>query len=311
MIRSVHVIGLGALGLLFGDIIAENIGSVEGGSIHFVMDPQRYQRHRQDRYTINKEEKTYPLQSSEDAERADLVIVAVKYNALESALDTMASSVDEHTIVLSVMNGITSEDIIARRYPQCRIIDCVAQGMDAMRFGTDLVYTKTGALHVGIRKRDDARMQDALAQVEELFDRVSLPYIHEEDILYRMWFKFMLNVGINQSCMVFGVGYGKALEDQTAACMANISAMREVVVLSEKEGAKLTDEDVNKAVAVLRTLDPQATPSMGQDRLAKRLSEADMFAGTVIELGKKHGVLTPVNSYLYRRVHEIEAEYGE
>ena len=311
MIRSVHVIGLGALGLLFGDIIAENIDSVEGGSIHFVMDPQRYQRHRQERYTINKEEKTYPLQSSEDAERADLVIVAVKYNALESALDTMASSVDEHTIILSVMNGITSEDIIARRYPQCRIIDCVAQGMDAMRFGTDLVYTKTGALHVGIRKRDDVRMQDALAQVEELFDRVSLPYIHEEDILYRMWFKFMLNVGINQSCMVFGVGYGKALEDQTAACMANISAMREVVVLSEKEGAKLTDEDVNKAVAVLRTLDPQATPSMGQDRLAKRLSEADMFAGTVIELGKKHGVLTPVNSYLYRRVHEIEAEYGE
>ena len=68
---------------------------------------------------------------------------------------------------------------------------------------------------------------------------------------------------------------------------------------------------MNKAVAVLRTLDPQATPSMGQDRLAKRLSEADMFAGTVIELGKKHGVLTPVNSYLYRRVHEIEAEYGE
>ena len=311
MIRSVHVIGLGALGLLFGDIIAENIGSVEGGSIHFVMDPQRYQRHRQDRYTINKEEKTCPLLSSEDAKRADLVIVAVKYNALESALDTMASSVDEHTIVLSVMNGITSEDIIARRYPRCRIIDCVAQGMDAMRFGTDLVYTKTGALHVGIRKRDDERMQDALAQVEELFDRVSLPYIHEEDILYRMWFKFMLNVGINQSCMVYGVGYGKALEDGTAACMANISAMREVVVLSEKEGAKLTDEDVNKAVAVLRTLDPQATPSMGQDRLAKRLSEADMFAGTVIELGKKHGVLTPVNSYLYRRVHEIEAEYGE
>ena len=311
MIRSVHVIGLGALGLLFGDIIAENIGSVEGGSIHFVMDPQRYQRHRQDRYTINKEEKTCPLLSSEDAKRADLVIVAVKYNALESALDTMASSVDEHTIILSVMNGITSEDIIARRYPRCRIIDCVAQGMDAMRFGTDLVYTKTGALHVGIRKRDDERMQDALAQVEELFDRVSLPYIHEEDILYRMWFKFMLNVGINQSCMVYGVGYGKALEDGTAACMANISAMREVVVLSEKEGAKLTDEDVNKAVAVLRTLDPQATPSMGQDRLAKRLSEADMFAGTVIELGKKHGVLTPVNSYLYRRVHEIEAEYGE
>ena len=310
MIRSVHVIGLGALGLLFGDIIAGNIDCVEGGSIHFVMDPERYQRHSRDRYTINKTEKTYPLQSSEDAVPADLVIVAVKYNALESALDTMASSIDDHTVIISVMNGITSESIIARRYPHCCIIDCVAQGIDAMRFGTDLVYTKTGALHLGIRERDNEQMQTALREVEELFDKVSLPYIHEDDILYRMWFKFMLNVGINQSCMVYGVGYGKALEDGTQACMANISAMREVVVLSEKEGAKLTDEDVDKAVAVLRTLDPTATPSMGQDRLAKRISEADMFAGTVIALGKKHGVLTPVNSYLYRRVHEIEAEYG-
>ena len=85
--------------------------------------------------------------------------------------------------------------------------------------------------------------------------------------------------------------------------------MREVMVIAQKEGVCLTDDDVNKAVAILRTLDPEATPSMGQDRIACRKSEADMFAGTVIELGGKHGILTPANEFLYRRVHEIEAEY--
>ena len=309
MIRSVNVIGLGALGMLFGGILAEHAKDTEDECVRFVMDEERYLRHRTERYTVNGEAKEFPLQSCADASPADLVIVAVKYNALPDALDSMASSVDDHTIILSVMNGITSESIIAERYPKNRIVDCVAQGMDAMRDGTDLVYTKTGALHLGIREKEDALMQQALRETEEYFERTSLPYIHEDDIMYRMWFKFMLNVGINQACMVYGVGYGDALEDGSEACMATIGAMREVVVLSELEGVKLTDEDVNKAVAILRTLDPEATPSMGQDRIAGRKSEADMFAGVVIELGKKHGILTPANSWLYRRVHEIEAEF--
>lgn len=309
MIRSVKVVGLGALGMLFGGIAQAGIGKTEGGSVRFVMNPARCRKYAAARYTVNGEETEYILQSCEDSTPADLVIVAVKYNALQEALDTMQTSVDAHTIILSVMNGITSEQIISQRYPENRVIDCVAQGMDAMRFGTDLVYTKTGALHVGIRDRDNEQMREALREVEEFFERVRLPYIHEDDILYRMWFKFMLNVGINQSCMVFGVGYGKALEDGSQACMATIGAMREVVALSHKEGVRLTDEDVNRAVAVLRTLDPEATPSMGQDRLAGRISEADMFAGVVIALGEKHGVLTPANAWLYRRVHEIEAQY--
>ena len=309
MIRTVNVIGLGALGMLFGGRIAENIDRVEGGEIHFVMDPERCARHVSDTYTLNGVPAQFALQPSTEASPADLVIVAVKYTALKDALDTMAASVDDHTIIISVLNGITSEEIIGKRYPRNRVIDCVAQGMDAMRTGTQMIYTKIGALHIGIRDRENEQMQQALRELEEFFDRVSLPYVHEDDILYRLWFKFMLNVGINQACMVYGVGYGKALEGGSEACMAGIGAMREVMVIAQKEGVCLTDDDVNKAVAILRTLDPEATPSMGQDRIACRKSEADMFAGTVIELGGKHGILTPANEFLYRRVHEIEAEY--
>ena len=93
--------------------------------------------------------------------------------------------------------------------------------------------------------------------------------------------------------------------------MAFAGAMREVIDLSGKEGVKLTCEDMNKAVAVLRTLDPEAVPSMAQDRLARRKSEADMFAGVVIELGKKYGIMTPANYWMYKRVHEIEEAYDE
>ena len=89
MIRSANVIGLGALGMLFGGILAEHAKDTENECVRFVMDEERYLRHRTERYSVNGEAKEFPLQSCADASPADLVIVAVKYNALPDALDTI------------------------------------------------------------------------------------------------------------------------------------------------------------------------------------------------------------------------------
>ena len=48
---------------------------------------------------------------------------------------------------------------------------------------------------------------------------------------------------------------------------------------------------------------------MAQDRISRRLSEVEMFAGTVIPLGEKHGISTPVNRKLYEKILEIEKHY--
>ena len=48
---------------------------------------------------------------------------------------------------------------------------------------------------------------------------------------------------------------------------------------------------------------------MAQDRLQHRHSEVDMFAGTVIDIAKKHGILVPTNQFLYNSVKEIEKSY--
>ncbi len=48
---------------------------------------------------------------------------------------------------------------------------------------------------------------------------------------------------------------------------------------------------------------------MGQDRINKKASEVDMFAGKIISLGKKYHIEVPANEKLYRMVKEIEKEY--
>lgn len=302
VIKNVSIIGMGALGLLYGNQIQETLGV---GSVSFIVDEKRFERYKGREFSICGEKKEFPIICDKDAKPADLVIVAVKYNALESALDTMRNCVDDNTIIMSVMNGITSEEIIGKRYGFKNMIYTVAQGMDAMRFGDALNYTKMGELRIGVKSGDD---DSALLKVKELFDTVKMPYTMDEDIIYRMWGKFMLNVGINQTCMMYETTYFGALAEGEAHDTL-IGAMEEVIKIGNAEGVKLSQADVDYYINILKTLDPDGVPSMRQDGMAKRKTEVDMFAGTVIEIAKKHGIEVPVNERILKTVKEMENEF--
>ena len=60
---------------------------------------------------------------------------------------------------------------------------------------------------------------------------------------------------------------------------------------------------------MLRGLSPEGLPSMRQDALAKRRSEVELFAGTIVRLGAKHAVPTPVNQRYYDIIKAMEAQY--
>lgn len=301
-IEKIHVIGLGALGIMYGKCAIDHMGKE---AVSFIVDEERAKRYQDKTFTCNGEVCPFQIENDEQASPADLVIVAVKSTSLQSALDTMRTSVGPDTVILSVMNGISSEQIIGERYGHEKLIDTVAQGMDAMKFGDSLTFTRRGELHIG---RSGVQTEENLEAVVDFMERSGLEYVVEEDIRYRMWGKFMLNVGINQTCMVYSTNYGTCLMEGEPNRIF-ISAMREVVAVANAEGIALGEKDINQYVKIIGTLAPDGTPSMGQDRILKRPSEVEMFAGTVIRLAKKHGIHVPVNAFLYKRVAEIEAEY--
>ena len=233
------------------------------------------------------------------------MLFAVKFGGLEGAISTCRHLVGPDTTIISVLNGITSEEAIACHFGDENLVWCVAIGMDAMRDGTDLRYTQKGRLQIGAVS---PRQQPALEAVREFFERIGLPHSVEEDIRRAMWAKFLLNVGINQTCMVFETTYQGALDTPEYFRMMS-GAMQEVIALAQKEGVRLTQEDYENYLKILRTLDPNGSPSMRQDALAHRKSEVDLFAGTVIRLARRHGLAVPCNEFFLRRVREMEAAY--
>jgi 2-dehydropantoate 2-reductase len=145
--------------------------------------------------------------------------------------------------------------------------------------------------------------------VEDFFKKIQVPYEVEIDMYKRLWGKFMLNVGVNQTVAVYESNY-EEIQKEGKARDTMISAMREVIALSEKEGINLTEGDLNYWLDVLGTLNPKGKPSMRQDLESERYSEVELFAGTVLELGSKKNIATPVNKKLYDRIKLIESNYS-
>lgn len=304
-IKSTSIIGMGALGMLYADKILSAAGPQ---AVTFVAESDRMEKYKNMAFTVNSQPIQFPLTDRSDSKPADLVIVAVKYNALSSALDTMSGCVGPDTTIISVMNGITSEEIIGDRFGSEKVIPCIAQGMDAVKFGGNLTYSKPGELRIGIRNPDNTSSRARLNALTQFLDLCGIAYTVEDDILYRLWGKFMLNVGVNQTCMAFETNYGGSLAPGKAFDTM-VGAMHEVIALANLEGIHLTEADLDSYIELIRTLSPEGMPSMRQDAISHRLTEVEMFSGTVKKLAEKHGLAVPVNDWLYKKIKELEAAY--
>ena len=70
-----------------------------------------------------------------------------------------------------------------------------------------------------------------------------------------------------------------------------------------------TDKMIEDALTALKNLMPEGKTSMLQDVEAKRQTEVEMFAGTMISLGKKHNIQTPYNTVMYEMIKSIQENY--
>jgi 2-dehydropantoate 2-reductase len=303
-IKRVSIIGLGALGILFGHYLSQNMPK---GDLKIVADKGRIERYRRDKIYCNGQRCDFDyITPEEKGARADLLLFAVKYNNLAEAIRDVRNQVGDKTVILSLLNGITSEKDIAKAYGREKVLDCVAQGMDAVKEGNRMHYTSMGKISFG--QVEDRGTKDNMERVCAFFDKTGLPYEKVGDMGKRMWGKLMVNVGVNQAVAVCGQAYGD-IQKEGDARDTMIAAMREVIALSEKEKVFLGEEDLDYWLEILKNLNPEGKPSMRQDVEAKRPSEVELFAGTVIALGEKHGVSTPVNRWLYKQVLDTESKY--
>lgn len=300
-IKNVGLIGLGAVGALYAERLLSS-----GAALSVIVDAARKARYVREGVLVNGRRVDFPYVTPDEARSVDLLIVATKQGGLESAMETAAPFIAAHTLIISLINGVTSEERLSQRFGAEHVLYAVAQGMDAVKVGNSLTYTKPGQIVLGEREEGpvSARVQ-AAADYLIAHDVMVTPV---GDMLRRQWSKLMFNVGINQATMVFECDYG-GVQAPGRARDVMIGAMREAQTIAALEGHPISDEEFDAWLALADTFSPLGKPSMRQDGEAHRKSEVELFSGTMLRLAEKHGVSVPVNAWLYEKVKDMESAY--
>ncbi|MCU6751801.1 2-dehydropantoate 2-reductase [uncultured Oscillibacter sp.] len=302
-IQTAGVIGLGSLGVLYATLFTRALGKEQ---VPVLADGARIARYRKQGFWYNDAPCDFNYtDAAARTEPVDLLLFAVKFGGLQNAIETCRHLVGPDTLVISVLNGISSEEILGDAFGPEHVVWCVAERMAAKKEGNRVVCDPIGELAVGVPAGEDT---SRLQRLTAFFDSIGFPYVVPADIRTHMWSKLLCNTGCNQTALVFQCDYGP-LQVPGKPRDTMIGAMREVAAVANAEGVPLSEKDVAAWVDIIDHLPSNGETSMRQDGKNHRKSEVELFAGTIRRLAAKHGISVPVNDWLYQQIQEMERNY--
>jgi 2-dehydropantoate 2-reductase len=299
-IQRVAVLGSGAM----GGFLASRFCEAPDFSTELIAAGRYYDRLSRDGLVVNgKQYRPAIVRPDDPGPPADLIIVALKHHQLEAGIRGLTNRIGAHTTILSVMNGLESEQIIGSLYGIGKLLYTISVGIDAVREGNRITYTKPGILYFG--ELSNAQLTPRVRRVREAFVRAEVPCDVPQDMRRMLWWKLMINAGINQASAVLRAPYGVFHVSRDARDLME-ALMREVIELAGVVGINLVEEDLEKWYGFLMQLSPEGKSSMLQDVEAGRKTEVEIFSGKICELGREHGVCTPVNRTVLQIIKVME-----
>lgn len=237
-------------------------------------------------------------------EKADIILICTKSQDTESAIAQWNSAVGKETLVVSLSNGWGNEETLARHLPKNQIVGGVTYiGVQMKEDGSVWVH---GAGKTVIGGYFDSGLNPRLKRLQEAFERAGLPCVISDDIKQDIAKKFLVNVGLNANGALHHANNIEVGERPECRALA-VALMEEAIPVLRQEGIVVRAEFVEDFLAGLRALGPNKN-SLWADLDRGRKTEIGFLNGAVVALGKKHGIATPKNEEITRKIRALELE---
>ena len=297
-IRSAAILGAGAV----GSYMIWGLSQADGIELSVIAEGERAQRLKTDGLTINSTVYRPKVLTPQEAHGTDLLIVSLKYNALPQAMDSIRTAVGENTIVMSLMNGVDSEELIAKEIGDSNIIYSVIK-VASQRSESGVRFDPETTIGIIFGELSAPFESERIKAIDELFSGTGLHYRHTEHIREEMWSKFRLNVCNNLPQAVLGAGVGCYRDSEQMKAISE-GLKREIEAIAAAKGIDMSKAAESSGHGSL--VPPTARYSTLQDLDAKRHTEIDMFSGALMKMGKELGIPTPYNEYTYHIIKAME-----
>lgn len=306
---KICVLGAGALGCAIGGALTE-----AGNEVWLVnRDPAFLNALRQNGLVrrVNGVDSSLPVCATPDcAEIAstsgtmDLIIVLVKSFHTREAIESASAIIGEHTVVMSLQNGMGHEEVLAEVVGRHRVMagktyaGGVVLAPGHIIAGTKGKETIIGELDGTLSERAQ-RFAAAMTEAG-LFTTVS------QNIFGVMWEKLLVNVATGALSAITRLPYGELYQVPEVESCA-IAAVAETMAVAHASGIVMETTDPRAPwVKAAVGLPFEFKASMLQSLEAGSITEIDYVNGAVMRQGAKCGVPTPVNQALVACLKGVE-----
>ncbi len=297
------IFGPGALGILF------SVKLYAAGHRVCVLDykPERAQRLNKFGLKLIEDQRKISAMPQifvdpQDVPAADYALILVKAHQTRATLEALRAISSEHTLIISLQNGIGAGDILQEAVPAHNIfLGTTIHG--ATKKGENVaLHAGSGLTVIGPYKPDE-KFPEKLKKFQKSLETAGFETEIVQDIYPYLWRKLLVNIGINPLTALTGLRNGGILSFPHILELQR-KAVTEAFEIITRSGINL-DMDLDSCLELVRRVCEKTgknTSSMLQDRLNGKETEIDFITGAVLKKAQELGMNAPVNETLTRLI---------
>ena len=298
---KVAVLGAGAMGCLFGGLLAEkglNVVLIDVWKDHvdainkngLKMDGQGGDRFIKIKATID----------TKSLGTVDVIIIMCKATALEQALSNAKNIIGDKTVLMSFQNGIGHEAIMQKIAGKDKVLGgTTTQASNILGPGN----IKNHASLPSWIGEYEGGMSDRVKDLAETFTAHGLETIASDNVKKKKWMKLFALTAIGPLSAIFDMHHTELYitnKESKLARELGKQIILETRKVAQADGVEVSENECLEMFQKILDSNQTNKSSMAFDIQYKRKSEIDFINGSVSKIGKKLGVPTPLNDMLYK-----------
>lgn len=289
---KIGIFGMGAVGAAIYNELNEY------NDLYILCDEVRKNKYDNEGFIINNKI-FYPKCINEGI--MDIIIVCVKNYHLDKIYYDLSKFMDNNTILLPLLNGITAHDVLARYYPNNRVLYGVIN-VEANKIKNNIATSKI--INLQFCDEYNYKLDDKLLFLDDLFNKYNLTHKIYEDMKKRVWLKWMLNMGINQISALTNLSYIEMTHPAIKKLMIDI--FKEVYLVSRAYNIGLDDNDLLETINRIDHFKSTRVTSLTIDFNNSDENELDCFGGTLLKMANEKNIAIPANEAVYSLLKGID-----
>ncbi|MCX5817046.1 MAG: 2-dehydropantoate 2-reductase [Proteobacteria bacterium] len=300
---NIGIIGVGGVGGYFGGKICK-LGTAQGINTYFIARGKHLDEIRKNGLHVSTAAEgdwvcmpTFATDRIEELPVLDVCLLCVKSYDLRNVVLQLQRKVSGSTLIVPLLNGIDIYERIRETLSTANILPaCVYVGTHIETYGK--VTQKGGACKIFLGK-DPQAANAAPHPLFELFHTSGIKYEWFEDVYPEIWGKYVFIAAFGLVTASFDKTLGQVIESSSLSNYV-LSVMNEIVALSRKIGIVLPETIIMDSYQKGRNFPYETKTSFQRDfECMNKPDERDLFGGTILRLGKRLEIETPVTHELW------------